>query len=515
MSLTTRNQVWSALSVLEPGAGRLLDLAHLGADTQRQLVARLLAPDFDAWSAAASRVGFCANPIRLVGRSDTIDRRTGELVRSYSSAKEAAGVTFVRCGNRRAEACESCSRLYAADTFQLVRAGIAGGKGVPATVADNPLVFVTLTAPSFGPVHGTRPNGGRCRPRRDRAARCPHGRPLSCMVAHDQGDPAVGQPLCADCYDYDSAVIWQWWAPELWRRFTIALSRQVAHHLHVRPGDLAQVASVQYAKVVEYQLRGAVHFHALVRLDGPRTPEGFAPATAPVTGPVLAELVEDAASTVRLTAPPVDDTDRARVLRFGAQVDTRPVRASQRSDDPDRDLTPEQVAGYLAKYATKSATDVTSRDNAHLRRLDATARRLAARAATGQNGEPEPDAPYGLLGKWAHTLGFRGHFSTKSRRYSLTLGRLRRARQRAQLRLAEAHRTGTPIDLRALEAELLADHDDDTTLVVGHWRYAGTGWADPAETALAVAAAARAREYAQDRAKSRKQQTVERVSNER
>ncbi|MFE9838129.1 replication initiator [Streptomyces sp. NPDC005551] len=29
------------------------------------------------------------------------------------------------------------------------------------------------------------------------------------------------------------------------------------------------------------------------------------------------------------------------------------------------------------------------------------------------------------LWKWAHMLGFRGHFSTKSRRYSTTLGALR------------------------------------------------------------------------------------------
>ncbi len=38
--------------------------------------------------------------------------------------------------------------------FHLIRAGVADGKGVPETVADNPLVFATLTAPSFGAVHG-------------------------------------------------------------------------------------------------------------------------------------------------------------------------------------------------------------------------------------------------------------------------------------------------------------------------------------------------------------------------
>ncbi|HET7476861.1 MAG TPA: replication initiator [Dermatophilaceae bacterium] len=126
------------------------------------LVARLLSRDFDDWSEVLSRVGFCANPIRLVGRSETFDTTTGKPVRSHGSADEALEVTFTRCGDRRADQCQSCSQLYAADTFQQIRAGIAGGKTVPESVADNPLVFATLTASSFGPVHGTRPNGGRC-----------------------------------------------------------------------------------------------------------------------------------------------------------------------------------------------------------------------------------------------------------------------------------------------------------------------------------------------------------------
>ncbi len=501
VTLTTRNQVWSALPPVGERDDRPLDLPHLDAATQAQVVARLLSPDFDAWSVAASRVGFCAKPIRLFGHSRTFDRRTGELVRSYASAEEPTGVTFVRCGNRRASECESCSRLYAADTFHLIRAGVTGGKGVPTSVAENPLVFATLTAPSFGPVHGTRPNHGRCRPRRDTATRCPHGRPLACMAIHERDDPSLGQPLCPDCYEYASAVVWQWWAPELWRRFTIALRRMLAQHLHVQPAQLGQVASVQYAKVAEYQVRGAVHFHALVRLDGPQTPEGFAPAPTRVTAPVLSALVEQAARAVRVSADPVHNDDVVRVLAFGTQVDTRPVRTSSRTDDPDRELTPGQVAGYLAKYATKSATDTEAKDNTHLRRLHATARNLAARTTSV---EQDPAAPYGLLGKWAHTLGFRGHFATKSRRYSVTLGALRRARQRAQARIAEAHGTGTPLDLRAIEAELLADDTDQTTVLIGSWAYAGTGWANDGETALATAAAARAREYAQETAECKR-----------
>jgi hypothetical protein len=57
-------------------------------------------------------------------------------------------------------------------------------------------------------------------------------------------------------------------------------------------------------------------------------------------------------------------------------------------------------------------------------------------------------------------LGFRGHFSTKSRRYSTTLGALRTAR-------AEWRRAQTAA---ATEGET-----EMTTFVLAHWVFAGTG----------------------------------------
>jgi hypothetical protein len=91
-----------------------------------------------------------------------------------------------------------------------------------------------------------------------------------------------------------------------------------------------------------------------------------------LTAELVADLVEQAAATVRFTAPPVFDEDVSRVLALGAQVDTRPVRTGQRTDDPEQALTAEQVAGYLAKYSTKSATDTIDANglNPHLRRVE-------------------------------------------------------------------------------------------------------------------------------------------------
>ena len=67
----------------------------------------------------------------------------------------------VACKTRRASRCPPCAEVYSADTYQLIRAGLSGGKGVPGSVATHPCVFTTLTAPSFGPVHLSREKDGR------------------------------------------------------------------------------------------------------------------------------------------------------------------------------------------------------------------------------------------------------------------------------------------------------------------------------------------------------------------
>jgi hypothetical protein len=505
MSLKTRAVVYDTLPALLPdlipgGVESTLDVPPLTARAAQQVTGMLGSDHLDPFSEALSRVGNCAHPVRVVGRSETVDTTTGEIVDTYSSENEPLGVTHVRCGNRRASVCPSCSREYAADMFHLIRAGVTGGKTVPETVTENPLVFATVTAPSFGTVHGRREHGRRCHPTTRGSSTCPHGRSRTCHASHTDDDELLGQQLCRDCYDYASHVIWQYRAPDLWRRFTITLRRLVAKHLAVPAIRLDGVATVQYAKVAEYQRRGAIHFHALVRLDGPKTPEGFAPAPTRIDADQLAGLIRQSAASVRLTVAGVDADDPARVLAFGRQVDARAVRTSRRTDDPDQTLSPEQVAGYLAKYATKSADDTGATESAHHRRIRATVRDLDARA--DKSGE------YRLLGRWVHMLGFRGHFATKSRRYAITLGAIRRSRRRAQALIAQAAAEGRTIDLAAMEADLLADDDHETTLVIGNWQYAGSGWNTDGEHALAIAAAARAREYAQEMAAQKKARRI-------
>jgi hypothetical protein len=333
------------------------------------------------------------------------------------------------------------------------------------------------------------------------------------MRIHAPGDQIVGAPICEDCYDWESAVVWQWWAPELWRRTTIAIRRRLARALGVTetkrrpttkrpipPPCLADVASLEFAKVGEYQERGLIHFHALIRLDGHQGPG----SEAPLDGATLSELVQRATHGVEFSVPGVDDDDRTRTLPWGQQLDVRVVRQGNRTDDPAGPLSPEQVAGYLAKYSTKDANSIrTGQPRPHLVRLRATVNDLAARARVqAQREDVHDDKPYALLGKWAHMYGFRGHFGSKSRRYSVTLGQLRRARRRYARMIGQGE-DPTALDVRDLEARLLAQDDDETTLVIGAWTYQGSGWPRPGDAALALAAAARAREYEQWRATQR------------
>ncbi len=382
------------------------------------------------------------------------DQVTGRLLHRYSTTTEPNGVLRVPCKTRRVTRCPACAEVYRADTYQLVRAGLVGGKGVPETVKSHPCLFVTLTAPSFGAVHTRREKNGKtlpCHARRN-AETCPHGQAMSCIDRHSSDDPRLGEPLCAECYDYDGSVLFNAISPELWRRFTLALRRRFARLNGLTVKAMRTQVSIAFAKVAEYQRRGVVHFHAVIRLDGPDGPDTPPPAWA--TADDLDQAVQHAAAAVTAEVKPL-----GRAFRWGTQLDSRRITL-------DGDLTDQAVAGYIAKYATKAAECVGTLDrriqllddlNAlpvreHARRLIAACMRLGNRSGL---------ADLRLI-HWAHMLGFRGHFSTKSRRYSTTLGALRAAREE-HMRTEEITTGRLPL------------FDEDTVLVVAHWQYAGQG----------------------------------------
>jgi hypothetical protein len=445
--------------------------------------------DFRTWERQLATAGDCAHPVRLRGRVEAVDLATGELASVYDTADEPGGVLHVACGNRRDRVCPSCSATYKRDARQLVRAGLAGGKGIPDSIAAHPCVFATLTAPSFGPVHARRMRGKTvlpCRPRRDASARrCPHGRDISCPTRHVEADPRLGQPMCPDCYDYESAVLFNAYAGDLWRRFITYLPRHLARLAGVTQKMLLGQVRIRFVKVAEYQARGVVHFHAVIRLDAPG--EDYRPPAGRYTAALLCDAIGQAAAAVAL---PVGLGGQVLTLGFGPQDHARPIQRGPvvATGQP---LDGIAVANYIAKYATKTltapgvpdarirhASEIAGlRCSAHYRAMITTAWQLGSRQATG---EPRFRA-------WAHMLGYGGHFLTKSRRYSVTFGQLRAAR--AEHRRAQRHPDG--------ERDPWGRPLDDTiVLILSTWTYAGTSHStatSAAELALASADMARGR----------------------
>lgn len=149
-----------------------------------------------------------------------------------------------------------------------------------------------MTAPSFGPCMACGPRG-RVGNDEDRPV-CPRGRPLWCSARRWDDDPRLGEPLCRDCKDYLAHVTWQWHAPELWRRFTIALHRTPAERCGLAVAGFRKRARISYPKVLEFQVHGVIHVHAPIRpdgLDGPDTPP-----EVPLDAEDLSRAVIEAAS---------------------------------------------------------------------------------------------------------------------------------------------------------------------------------------------------------------------------
>ncbi|MFE0175137.1 replication initiator [Streptomyces sp. NPDC059002] len=465
---------------------RPLDLRHVISPGLRDLIELANTHDFDRVQQQVHDLRGCTSPVNLHGWTVTTDRATKEVVRSYRSEDEPTGRLLTTCGNRRSSRCPACSRVYAADTYHLIKAGLSGGKNVAEAVRDHPRAFVTLTAPSFGPVHNRKT---------DHAGK---PRPCACGTHHTEDAPELGTPLRPATYDYSGAVLWNAHAGQLWARFTTYLRRALAAHLGMTQKALNAALRVSFAKVAEYQMRGLVHFHAVIRFDGP---DGHTTPPPPwATFDALNAAVGQAVKRARLIVE--SDAVGERVITWGRKFKVDPITALG-----DGELTDAKVAGYVAKYATKNAEGAGTVD-----------RTLLCRPCAGRGHVPGPDGFRDLcadcegtgqaepikalpvqqharqmirtawalghlpefahlkLWKWAHMLGFRGHFSSKSRAYSTTLGALRDVRRAWRHAQADAARASAG----------LPTTDENTTLVTASsWTYLSSGYR-PGEELLAA-----------------------------
>ena len=355
-------------------------------------------------------------------------------------------------------------------------------------------MFATLTAPSFGPVHARRMRGRTvlpCRPRRDgNQRRCPHGRDISCPRRHHDDDPRLGQPMCPDCYDYQAAVLFNARAADLWRRFTTYLPRYFARTAGLTLKALRELVAIRYVKVAEYQARGVVHFHAIIRLDAPG--DTCQPPPPFFTANMLCDAIGQAATAAAITTRPAPGRPPV-TLRFGRQTDARPVQHGPDLPGTGRALSVPAVANYIAKYATKALDapgipDHPLRSALDIDRLACSAHYARMITTAWELGGGGLAPARSRFCKWAHMLGYGGHFLTKSRRYSVTFGQLRTARTLHRKQQNHPHGETDPWG-RPL--------DDRLVLVLSTWAYAGTGYTTTPGAELALASAARARAHGQ------------------
>ncbi|GAA2707842.1 hypothetical protein GCM10010429_20280 [Micromonospora olivasterospora] len=294
----------------------------------------------------AHRVGECRHPVAVTGRSLLVERGTGRIVDRLHADTTHGRVVELRCRSRRASVCSACSALYKLDAYHLIAAGLHGGKDTPAQVADRPRLFVTVTAPSFGPVHLGPDRHGQPRPCHPRTRRTPVRR--SCGRWHPVADPAIGTPLDSAGYDYPGQVLFNAHVGPLWAQFTTETRRGLAAAAGLPRGVATRQVRVVFAKVAEFQARGVVHLHAIVRLDGADGPSSAPAGWANVD--LLDHAIRAAIRRVEVTTPACHRVT-ARRLRWGRQVDVRPISRAG-------DLSETVVAQYVAKYATKAAETV-------------------------------------------------------------------------------------------------------------------------------------------------------------
>ncbi|MEU4834583.1 replication initiator [Streptosporangium sp. NPDC023615] len=131
----------------------------------------------------------------------------------------------------------------------------------------------------------------------------------------------------------------------------------MARQLDAPRAHLREVSAPVVCQVAEYQARGLVHFHAVIRLDGPDGPASPAPGRATV--PLLDTAIRQAAAQVVVPASKQSpDAPPSVLLRWGDQLDVRPVYLSTDLDG----VGDQRVRFSQAERSGRQQTCATSQD---------------------------------------------------------------------------------------------------------------------------------------------------------
>lgn len=307
---------------------------------------------------------------------------------------------IVRCRSRLKARCPSCSALHVGDWQAIIRSGVFEAP------AGSRFFLLTLTAPSFGPVHRVVKAGRRAQPCR-------------CGTWHDPNADGHlrGLPIDQDDYDYLGQVDWNASTGRLWDATRSRLR--------------ALLPSMEFASVREWQARGALHLHVLVRVSfADAVGLGVERSGKQWRIPAIEQTVRSVRS----------HTDLGLVAEWGANVDCRPIRADESTG---------RAVWYLTKaigYLVKDVADGGGTSSATGRRHWALMSEAASRYRCGRCQRLGARCGGLLHRQW----GARSHVVSVSRRarksgrpgWSLT-GLTRKKQQEGRLAWAMAHYAST------------------------------------------------------------------------
>lgn len=256
----------------------------------------------------------------LRGLADSLSSR--ECTRPISVERD--GEAFqVRCGSRLVSVCPGCSAVAVGDWQAIVRSGLFDvGLGYR-------FMLLTLTAPSFGAVH-----------RVVKAGRTPTT--CRCGRAHHPDRDALlrGVPIDFERYNYDGAVRWNYWAGKLLDNTRARLRKAIP--------------AFEYAAVREWQARGLLHFHILIRVSAD---QWAAPSQVSALARTVQHKLKDGS-----------------VIGWGANTDAREVRADESTGRAVWYLT--KTVGYLTKDVADGGGGWSAQGAEHWARLADAARRM-------------------------------------------------------------------------------------------------------------------------------------------
>lgn len=145
-------------------------------------------------------------------------------------------VFAIRCRTHSQFDCPPCAAIYRRDAKAILRAGLAR-----AAANNEAVVRLTLTAPSFGETH------------KQKSCNCIANGRVS-------DDHFPGTPLHPRTYRYRDQVRWNAAANALFK----VTMRKVWRAIDQALPEGSKLSSHEYAAVAEMQVRGAIHYHALL-----------------------------------------------------------------------------------------------------------------------------------------------------------------------------------------------------------------------------------------------------------